>query len=321
MSSFHLSDPGSLADRDPAVAEYLHSYDFPQPADARYGFVRLESPGNRNRVSLFGQAWVPGHATGTVLLLHGYAEHSGNYARLVRDLVQNQLAVLTLDFRGHGLSEGPIGHVDGPDVYVEDTEHLLSEIFSQVLPYRPLFIWGHSMGGLVGLQLLLRGKLPAVPAAVALSSPLLGFPELRGPQKLMAAVSPVLAKLVPTLPVPHGIPADFLSHDKDYLERRQRDPLIKRVTTPRWFESMKAAVRQVQSSAERLQEGSPTLLMLAGDERITNLGEARCFAFRAYTGQRHKVIEFPGICHELEKEPGCRGRLLAESLAWFRSAI
>lgn len=321
MGSFHLSDPGSLADRDPAVAEYLHSYDFPQPADARYGFVRLESPGSRNRVSLFGQAWVPGHATGTVLLLHGYSEHSGNYARLVRELVQSQLAVITLDFRGHGLSEGPTGHVDGPDVYVEDTEHLLGEIFPHVLPYRPLFIWGHSMGSLVGLQLLLRGKLPAAPSAAAFSSPLLGFPELKGPQKLMAAFSPVLARLVPTLPVPHGIPAEFLSHDKDYLERRQRDPLIKRVTTPRWFESMKVAVRQVQGAAEKLQAGTPTLLMLAGLERITNLGEARRFAFRAYAGQRHKVIEFPGICHELEKEPGCRSRLLTESLAWFRSTV
>lgn len=319
MSGFQLSDPGSLADRDPAVAEYLHSYDFPLPAEARYGFVRLESPGERNRVTLFGQAWVPGHATGTVLLLHGYSEHSGNYARLVREFVQNQLAVITLDFRGHGLSEGPIGHVDGPSTYAEDAEHLLASIFAQVLPYRPLYLWGHSMGGMVGLQLLLRGNLPAEVKGAVFSSPLLGFPELKGPQKALAALSPFLAKLVPTLPVSHGVPPLDLSHDQHYLDKRAKDPLIKRVTTPRWFESTKASVREVQAGADRIHSGTPTLLMLAGDERVTNLAQARNFAFRAYAGQRHKVIEFPGIFHELEKEPAVRQRLLSESLAWFRS--
>lgn len=319
MASFQLSDPGSLADRDPAVAEYLHSYDFPLPDEARYGFLRLKSPGARNRVSLFGQAWVPSHAMGTVLLLHGYSEHSGNYARLVRDFVKGQLAVITLDFRGHGLSEGPTGHVDGPWTYAEDAEHLVSEIFPHVLPYRPFFLWGHSMGGMVALQLLLRGTLPAEVKGAVLSSPLLGFPELHGPQKLLAAMSPLLARMVPTLPVSHGVPPEHLSHDAEYLSRRTADPLIKRVTTPRWFESTKASVREVQAVADKLQAAAPTLLMLAGDERVTNLSEARRFAFRAYGGQRHKVIEFPGAFHELEKEPGVRPRVLSESLAWLRS--
>lgn len=319
MAGFQLSDPGSLADRDPAVAEYLHSYEFPQAAEARYGFVRLESPGSRNRVTLFGQAWVPGHANGTVLLLHGYSEHSGNYAGLVRDFVQSQLAVITLDFRGHGLSEGPTGHVDGPETYAEDTEHLVREIFPHVLPYRPLFLWGHSMGAMVALQLLLRGELPAEARAAALSSPLLGFPELHGTQKLLAALSPLLAKVVPALPVSHGVPPEHLSHDGEYLSKRARDPLIKRVTTPRWFESTKATLQEIHAGAEKLHAGCPKLLMLAGDERVTNLSDARRFAFRACSGQRHKVIEFPGSFHELEKEPAVRPRLLAESIAWLRS--
>ncbi len=321
MTNFQLSDPGSLADRDPAVAEYLRSYDFPSPSEARYGFCRMESPGSRHRVTLFGQAWVPGHAAGTVILLHGYSEHSGNYARLVRDFVQNQLAVIAIDFRGHGLSEGPTGHVDGPNIYVEDIEHFLSVVFPQILPYRPLFLWGHSMGGLVGLQLLLRGKLPAVPKAAAFSSPLLGFPELKGHQKFLASLSPFLAKLVPTLPVPHGIAPDGLSHDQAYLLRRMKDPLIKRVTTPRWFESMRSAVAATRASAERLISSPPTLMMLAGEERVTNLSDARRFAFSAFGSQRHKVIEFPGCYHELEKEPECRPRLVSESLAWFKNHL
>jgi alpha-beta hydrolase superfamily lysophospholipase len=318
MPKFQLSDPGSLRAQDPAMSEYLQAYSFPSASDARYGFLRMESPQKRNRVRLFGQAWLPAHAVGTVALLHGYSEHSGNFSRLVRDLVSNRFAVITLDFRGHGLSEGPASHVDSPHLYVEDAEALLSRIFGQLLPNYPLYLWAHSMGALVAIQLLLRGKLPVQPKAVALTSPLLGFPELSGFQKLLSRLSPTLARFVPTLPVSHGIPDSVLSHDEEYLARRERDPLIKRNTTPRWFESMKAAIAEAHSQAEKLQAGSPTLLMLSGTEKVTNLNEARRFAFKAYSGLRHKVIEFPGCYHELEKEPEVRARVLAETVAWYR---
>jgi len=318
MPKFALSDPGSLMAQDPAMAEYLLSYSFPPPADARYGFVRMESPQKQNRVRLFGQAWVPMHAKATVAIIHGYAEHSGNYSRLGRDLIADQYAVIALDLRGHGLSEGPVCHLDLPSHYVEDTEALVSEIFSQVLPNRPLFLWGHSMGALVGMQLVLRSLLPAQPQAVVFTSPLLGFPKLSGLQKMMASLSPLMAKFVPALPIPHGIPQGALSHDEEYLARRMKDPLIKATTTPRWFESIKKAVQEVHEQTEKLQALSPTLLMLAGDERVTNLNDSRRLAFEAFSGQRHKVIEFPRMLHELEKEPEIRQRVQTESLAWFR---
>lgn len=318
MPKLLLSDSGNLMAQDPAMAEYAQSYAFPTLAEARYGFLRMESPRKEQRVKLFGQAWMPPQAIGTIALIHGYSEHSGNYARLVRDFVNNQFAVIAIDLRGHGLSEGASGHVDGPDTYAEDSEALLAEIFGQLMPSRPLFLWAHSMGGMVGMQLLLRNKLPAAPKAAVFTSPLLGFPELTGVQKMLSKISPFLAKIAPSLPVSHGIPEDYLTHDREYLDRRAKDPLIKHSTTPRWFESTKLSVSRLHSQAEKLNALSPTLLMLAGEEKVTNLAEARRFAFKAYGGQRHKVVEFPGMRHELEKEEAIRPRVLAESLAWFR---
>lgn len=317
--AFRLSGTGSVLAQDPAIAEYLRAYGLPLPPDTRYGCARVESSQKSHRVRLFAQAWVPGHAYGTVLFLHGYSEHAGNYARLIREFTENQLAVIAVDHRGHGLSEGPACHVESPHHYVEDVETALEELFPKVLPNRPLFLWAHSMGGLVALQTLLRGNLSTKPTAAVLSSPLLGFPELHGAQKIAAALSPLLAKVVPALPVTHGISPRNLSHDGAYLAKRTADPLVKRVTTPSWFESMKKAVAEVQGAAPAFRELAPTLLLLAGQETVTNLDDARRFAFRAYAGQRHKVIEFPGAFHELEKEPSVRPRLLSESLAWFRS--
>lgn len=318
MTSLKLSDPGSLASLDPATAEYLRSYGLPLPPKARYGFARIRAPQKRHGVTLFAQAWVPPQASGTVALLHGYSEHTGNYSRLIGDFVDAQLAVVAFDFRGHGLSEGPAGHAQLPDLYAEDAETVLHALFPEVAPGRPLFLWGHSMGALVGLQLLLRGKLPQAPAAAVFTSPLLGFPELQGLQKALARLSPLLARALPTFPIAHGLPPENLSHDELYLAHRFEDPLIKRVTTPGWFVAAQQSVAQMQAEAGELQRLAPTLLMLAGDERVTSLSEARRFAARAYPGQRHKVIEFPGSFHELEKEPAVRARVVAESIAWLR---
>ena len=117
----------------------------------------------------------------------------------------------------------------------------------------------------------------------------------------------------------HGVSPGTLSHDEAYLARRFEDPLIRRVATPRWLESVKVEIAGLQASAGKFQALCPTLLMLAGQERVTNLAAARHFAFLAYSGQRHKVIEFPDMFHELEKEPAVRVRVVSESITWFRS--
>jgi alpha-beta hydrolase superfamily lysophospholipase len=300
------------------MAEYLRAYELPLPPLARYGQARVTQ---QDRVAIHAQAWVPGHALATVLLVHGYSEHSANFARLIRELVMAQFAVITFDLRGHGLSEGPTGHVASQDLYAEDAESVLREIFPNVLPNCPLFLWGHSLGAMIALQLMLRAKLPVTPAGAVLTSPLLGLPPLVGVQKILAALSPTLSKLLPAFPIAHGIPPTNLSHDESYLARRHDDPLMRKVATPRWLEATKLSFAALQASAADFQKLAPTLLMLAGEERVTNLLESRRFAFRAFPGQRNKVLEFPGMYHELEKEPEVRARVVSESLAWFKSHL
>lgn len=320
-TEFKLSDPGATLISEPRMLEYLRQYELPAPPAVRYGCLRFPSPQKKNGVGLFGQAWVPQHCEGTVVLLHGYAEHAGNYARLINDLVDAKFAVACLDFRGHGLSEGPRAHLETPSAYAEDMERFLSLVRPGVAPHRPLFLWAHSMGGMVALQLLLRRNLSQVPAAAVLTSPLLGFPEVRGIQKIAAKFAPLLAKLVPSLPIPHGLQEHTLSADKDYILRRRKDPLIFAHTTPRWYLSARTAIQELQRHAVEFRDRTPILCLLAGDERIANLQEARKFAIHAFSDRRHHVVEFPGRFHELEKEPEARARVISESLAWFRKHL
>jgi pimeloyl-ACP methyl ester carboxylesterase len=77
-----------------------------------------------------------------VLLLHGLTCHLGYWLR-VAPLLQ-EVRVVALDFRGHGLSDhaGSYGYAD----YESDVQWLLGE-----LALEDVMVAGHSLGGYVGL--------------------------------------------------------------------------------------------------------------------------------------------------------------------------
>lgn len=321
FSSFKLTEPGATLIRDPSVREYLKTYGLPIPPNVRYGHVRFESPQDQYRVALFGQAWVPEHSLGTVFVIHGFSEHTGNFGNLIQNFTDSRLAVAAIDLRGHGLSEGPRGHTDAPECYAEDIEKFAQIVAPALNPTCPFFLFGHSLGGLIALQLMLRNRLPLPVSASVVMSPLLGLPELGGIQKLLARLSPAVEKIFPTLAFPHNISDESLSHDTAYLSQRARDPLIGTKASARWFRSINLLMNEVHHKAGEFHNLAPTFLMLAGDERVTNLNESRRFAFNALTDQKHKIIEFPGCFHELEKEPAIRGRVVSEAIAWFTSHV
>lgn len=321
LSIFKFSEPGAPLTRDPSVREYLQTYQLPIPPQVRYGHVRFPSPQENYRVGLFGQAWAPEHSVGTVVLLHGLSEHSGNYGQLIQDFCAAHLSVATLDLRGHGLSEGPRGHTDTPECYAEDVEQFLRVVLPTLNPNRPLFFFGHSMGGLIALHLLLRKNIATQPRAIALTSPFLGFPEIKGPQKILSALAPLVNCIAPSLAISHGIADESLTHDTAYLARRAEDPLVSIKVSPRWLLSTRKLMEEVQARAGEFAELCPAYMLLASDERVVNLEAARSFGTRAFSGRQHRIAEFPGFRHELEKEPKIRSRIVGEVISWFLSHI
>src|ERR1041385_6294531 len=86
-----------------------------------------------------------------VLITHGFGEHSGRYEALVAHLTSQNYSVSLFDHRGHGLSDGLPGHVESFSEYDQDLERLVSITRSRA-GARPLFLIGHSMGGLIALR-------------------------------------------------------------------------------------------------------------------------------------------------------------------------
>ena len=100
-------------------------------------------------VRIYTQAWLPeGDLRAVIVLVHGYAEHSGRYGNLVAHFVPRGYGIFALDHRGHGRS-------DGERVAIEDFGDYLFDLktyFDMVRGEHPeplIFLLGHSMGAMI----------------------------------------------------------------------------------------------------------------------------------------------------------------------------
>lgn len=104
------------------------------------------------------------------LLLHGRSEFIEKYIWVARKLQEKGFKVISLDWRGQGLSSRELenrhkGHIDRFDDYVDDLEALFSKVIEpQGLP---VYILAHSMGGHIALRFMSWHSLKIKKAVLA----------------------------------------------------------------------------------------------------------------------------------------------------------
>jgi acylglycerol lipase len=118
----------------------------PDAAPAQVREHAFESVGG---VKIFARSWHPARTPrGVVAVVHGFNSHSGYYGWVAERLAARGLSVYALDLRGRGRSEGERFYVESFDDYVSDVEKLL-ELARSRAPGLPVFVLGHSAGGVV----------------------------------------------------------------------------------------------------------------------------------------------------------------------------
>ena len=265
------------------------------------------------RLRLHYRAWEAGAPRSALLVVHGLAEHSGRYEALGRDLAAAGHSVYALDLRGHGDSDGRRGHVRRFDQLLQDVDRFRREVQGMVRPDLPMFLVGHSLGGLIALRYLeeyspdFRGAILSAPwLATALSIP-----------HWKVALAQVLNKLAPSLPLKANVPPEYLSHDPDVVEAYRSDPLVHDRITPRMFTEISSAMGLVFQRADRI--GVPLLFLLPGGDRITDPQRTRALA-RAIQQTEVTVRLFPEGFHELFNEVD-RSLVLSEVRTWLSARL
>jgi len=104
---------------------------------------------------IYYQSWLPERDPKAVLLIvYGLAEHSGRYMNVVNHFVVPGYAAYGIDHLGHGKSEGARVYVKRFDDYV-NTLKVYFDMIHRWQPDKPIFLVGHSMGGLISAVYLL----------------------------------------------------------------------------------------------------------------------------------------------------------------------
>ncbi len=260
-------------------------------------------------LDLYYQAWRPDQAPKAVLaVVHGYGEHSGRYLYPVQYFVPRGYALYAFDQRGHGRSPGPRGHVNRWDEYLLDVREFL-KLVRPAQSECPLFLLGHSMGGLLVLMYAIHH--PQDIKAVLASSPMLGLAVKAPGWKVV--LGRVLSSLLPALPMANDLPAAALSHEPAVVQAYDSDPLNHHVVTPRWFTEAEKAMASAMEHAGELK--APLLLMYAADDQIADPAMPPRF-FERVTHPDKTLRAYAGYYHEIFNETG-REAVFKDMEAWL----
>jgi alpha-beta hydrolase superfamily lysophospholipase len=112
--------------------------------------------------SIIQQHWRTSHkAQGTVVVAHGYLDHSGLYGQLIEWGLRQRYNVLCIDLPGHGLSSGTPASIKHFDTYTDVLEHVL--LINQQTLQQPLIAVGQSTGCAIIANALLPKKQQVKP--------------------------------------------------------------------------------------------------------------------------------------------------------------
>ncbi|MBN9660563.1 MAG: lysophospholipase [Acidobacteria bacterium] len=257
--------------------------------------IREFSLSTRDGLRLY--AWVlrpSGPIHGVLALVHGMGEHSRRYDHLTAFWASHGYASAGFDLRGHGRSQGPRGHTPSFEHLMDDIALFTAQVAKE-LPDSPLYLYGHSMGGNLALNFLIR-RLPALKAGIS-SAPYLRLAFQ--PPKFKLILARLLYPILPALTFPSGLDVSCLSHDPEVVRRYREDPLVHDRISVAFFTAIQAAGQDALDRAAQLTV--PVLVMHGTADRITS--PAASEGFVAGSNGRAAFKSWPGYFHEIHNEP------------------
>ncbi len=243
---------------------------------------------------LFSRRWTPETTApvATIALVHGVHEHSGRYAYVAAALLARGIEVVAVDLRGHGQSDGERAMVDAFDDYLGDVDALVAHA-RKVAGDRPLFLMGHSMGGLVVARWITERGADGL-AGVILSSPALALDTPRP----LRALAPLLGRWLPRAPAGR-LNLSVLSRNPTVARAYVDDPLCaQHGVRARLGAELLAATARVRP--ERFTV--PLYLFHGTADRLTSPGGTKELAATAATDEVTLTL-YDGFYHETLNEP------------------
>lgn len=246
--------------------------------DLRAGLVQS------GEFQLMTHCWTLPDARASLLLVHGYFDHTGIYDKLIDYGLSRHCNVLIFDLPGHGLSSGERAVIDDFNDYGEALQRVLSAVD---LPDLPLYVIGQSTGCAALMTFAQHHPWPFDRAVFM--APLVrpaGWLGVRLGHRLLSPFTDTLQRKF-----------NANSSDLDFLQFVRRDPLQCHRVSLRWIGALKCWLADLPSS----DLGVGPLLVLQGDRDGTVGWRYNLKAVaRLFPGSRIEYL--PGAGHQLANE-------------------
>lgn len=236
-----------------------------------------------------------GEPAGSVLIVHGLAEHKGRYAYVQERLAAARYPSHAIDLRGHGEADGFPGKVSSPDAWLDDVGEGLGLLEEDA----PRFLIAHSMGtlpvvaclgerGANGLTGLVLSACPIAPGQATLDS--LADPEAP------------------------GIPPSAVSRDPDVVRACAEDPLVFNENVPPECTAAVMLCSQ-RALAAASSVALPTMLIHGGSDPIADASGSQ--EMHDALGSNDKTLTvYEGLYHEVFNEPE-RDQVISDVITWL----
>ncbi|MGH6759982.1 MAG: alpha/beta fold hydrolase [Phyllobacterium sp.] len=268
---------------------------------------------------------------------HGLAEHSLRYARFSEFLADRGFAVYAHDHRGHGYTTAPdamrgsFARTNGVQAVIADTAAVHGLILRRH-PGSPVIVFGHSMGGLIALNYVLKHSRAIAGAAIWNANFSAGLAG-RAAQALliyerMRLGSDVPSRLLPKLTFQAWArtaqdrqnDCDWLTHDRTEAEAYATDPLCGwDATVAMWQDVFQMVFNGARErTLKQVRRDLPFHLAGGNEDPATNNGAAVLdLAQRLRAGKFNNVTHkiYAGTRHEGLNELN-RDTIMQDFAAW-----
>ncbi len=249
----------------------------------------------RDGFELFYRYSIPEKPLAVMIIVHGYAEHSGRYLELMHALGERRIAAFAQNLRGHGQEAKVLADLDSADAALEDIQPLQKKA-RELVPEVPLFMMGHSFGA--ALAILHSLKNPQAVRGLVVTAPFIQLPEYASP--FLVKVSGLLSKLFPLLPA-QSFDYSQASRDPAVVQKLDQDPFYyKGKIRIRTGYEMLRTIDKARSGINRLQ--MPLLILYGTEDKLVNTSDSK-YMFEHAASKDKTLKAMTGLYHEILNEP------------------
>jgi len=263
-----------------------------------------------NENGIYYREWQVTNPKGVVLLVHGVAEHCQRYEAIARVLNEAGYILSALDLPNHGQSEGKRGHIDS-NTFFQEAVLTLYERVKSAHSDSPIFILGHSMGGLITSRFLLdhqekfKGAILSGPAIEV-------FQE---PPAWQVGLIKGIAKLFPALGL-GPVDGSMVSRDPEVVKAYNVDPLVYTTKlSAKLLVGFNTTMAEVKSRAGSIN--LPLLIMHGTADKLTQPSGSQ-WLYDSIASDDKTLKLYEGLYHEIFNEPEAPS-IYKEVVEWLDS--